>query len=193
MSIIGAAQRRIERLIHNIKVNRFAIGCKSVGNNLRISFPITTYGLENVTIGDNFKCGERLKLRTFNTWGGGGELNPEIVIGNNVNIETDCHISAINSVVIEDNVLMASFVYISDHSHGQTTLSDIEIPPIKRPLYSKGRIRICKNVWIGEKATILPNVTIGEGSVIGANAVVTRDIPSHCVAVGNPAKVIRHL
>ncbi len=65
------------------------------------------------------------------------------------------------------------------------------IPPIKRQLYSKGPVRICRNVWLGEKVTILPNVTVGEGSVIGANSVVTHDIPPYSIAVGNPARVIR--
>jgi acetyltransferase-like isoleucine patch superfamily enzyme len=50
---------------------------------------------------------------------------------------------------------------------------------------------IDKNVWIGDKVTILSNVHIGKNAVIGANAVVTKDIPANCVAVGNPAKVIK--
>lgn len=122
---------------------------------------------------------------------GGCPLNPQITIGDNVSIESDCHISAIDSVTIEDNVLMASFVYISDHSHGKCCEDDMAIPPIKRQLYSKGPVRICRNVWLGEKVTILPNVTVGEGSVIGANSVVTHDIPPYSIAVGNPARVIR--
>lgn len=70
MNIIGALYRRINRFVHNVRVNSFQKGVKAVGENLRVSFPVTTYGLENVTIGDNFKCGERLKLRTFDRWGG---------------------------------------------------------------------------------------------------------------------------
>lgn len=181
-----------KRFYRNIRCDFFCKQCKKVGDNLRLSFPLTTYGLENVVIGDNFKCGARLKLRTFSQWEG-VKYTPSITIGNNVNIETDCHISAIDSVVIDDNVLIASFVYISDHSHGRTILNDLATPPLNRPLFSKGGIKICKNVWIGEKVTILPNVTIGEGSIIGANSVVTHNIPPYCVAVGNPAKIIKQL
>ena len=47
------------------------------------------------------------------------------------------------------------------------------------------------NVWIGDKATILAGVTIGEGAVIGANAVITKDVPAYCIAVGNPARIIK--
>ena len=49
---------------------------------------------------------------------------------------------------------------------------------------------IGENVWIGDKATILPGVSIGDGAVIGANAVVTKDVPPYSVVVGNPAKII---
>lgn len=84
---------------------------------LSIAPSLVHMGLNNVSIGNNFRAGERLKLRTFDCWEG-TTYAPEIAIGNNVNIETDCHISAINKVSIGDNVLIASFVYISDHSHG---------------------------------------------------------------------------
>lgn len=184
----------IKALLKPFRKNRFAklkdIG--KIGLNPHILRPIISYGLENVIIGDNFHSGERLKLRTFSNWNG-QIFNPEIIIGDNVNIETDCHISAINSVIIEDNVLIASFVYISDHSHGEINANSLITPPLARPLISKGPIRICKNVWLGEKVTVLPGVTIGEGSIIGANSVVTKDIPPYCVACGSPARIIKKL
>lgn len=124
---------------------------------------------------------------------GGVKFHPQIIIGNNVSIESDCHIGAIDSVIIEDNVLIASFVFISDHLHGESKIEDLQICPSKRSLYSKGGIRICRNVWLGEKSIILSGVTIGEGSIIGAGAVVTHDIPPYCIAGGNPARVIKDL
>lgn len=65
------------------------------------------------------------------------------------------------------------------------------LPPLFRPLFSKGPVIIGKNVWIGDKATILPGVTIGDGSIIGANSVVTKDVPAYSVVAGNPAKIIK--
>ena len=56
---------------------------------------------------------------------------------------------------------------------------------------SKGPVIIGNNVWIGDKATVLPNVTIGDGAVIAANAVVTKDVPPYSIVAGNPAKVIK--
>lgn len=183
---------KLKEYLKILKSGRKLKSCKHIGINPIIAFPITTYGLENVTIGDNFKSGERLKIRTFCEWGN-KKYSPVLKIGDNVSLESDCHISAINRVEIGDNVLMASFVYVSDHSHGEVTDGETNIPPLERPLYSKGPIIIGNNVWIGEKVCILPNVRIGDGAVIGAGSVVTKDIPSGSVAVGNPAKVIRKI
>lgn len=80
---------------------------------------------------------------------------------------------------------------ITDNSHGETDYSSLNLPPGKRPITSKGPVVIGNNVWIGDKATILPGVTIGDGSVIAANAVVTKDVPAFSVVAGNPAHVIR--
>ena len=166
---------------------------KSCGEKLQISPPLIYMGLNNVSIGNNFRAGERLKLRTFNNWEG-KTYTPSIVIGNNVNIETDCHISAINQVSIGNNVLIASFVYISDHTHGN--VNDLEVPllpPLQRPLYSKGPVIIEDDVWLGEKVSVMAGVHIGRGAIIGANSVVTKDIPAYAIAVGSPAKVIKML
>lgn len=163
-----------------------------MGKNARIAMPIQTYGLENVFIGDNFECGERLKLRTFSEWRG-EKFKPRITIGNDVCIQSDCHISAIDSVMIGNDVLIASFVYISDHQHGLRDYSDVGIAPVKRMLSSKGPVKIGDKVWIGEKSVILPGVTVGDCSIIGAGSVVTKDIPSFSIACGNPAKVIRNI
>lgn len=133
-----------------------------------------------------------MKLRAFSSYGE-QHFHPIISIGENVHIETDCHISAIEAVYIGDNVLIGSFVYISDHRHGVYSNNDIETAPIKRNLSSKGCIKIEDNVWIGEKVIILPGVTVGKYSIIGAGSIVTKDIPPYCIAAGNPAKIIKQI
>lgn len=165
----------------------------SCGNGLSISPSLVYMGLDKVSIGDNFRAGERLKLRTFDSWKG-VTYTPKITIGDNVNIETDCHISAINNVSIGNNVLMASFVYISDHSHGNVNKMDGWMDaPLSRSLYTKGPVIIEDDVWLGEKVSVMPGVHIGRGAIIGANSVVTKDIPAYAVAAGSPAKVIKML
>ena len=69
----------------------------------------------------------------------------------------------------------------------------LQIPPLKRPIISKGEVVIGNNVWIGDKATILPGVTIRDSVVVAANAVVTKDVPAYSMVAGNPAKIIKQI
>lgn len=189
--MLSKIHRSIKKILSRYYLRRF----RKVGNMDKNSFAegaIKSVGEQYIKIGKDFHCGERLKLRAFDCWEG-ITFHPSIKIGDNVSIETDCHISAVNSVEIGDNVLIASFVFISDHSHGEATAKDLDFPPLQRKLYSKGPIKIGRNVWLGEKVTILGGVSIGESAIIGAGSVVTKNIPARCVAAGNPAKVIKQL
>lgn len=88
-------------------------------------------------------------------------------------------------------------MYITDNGHGiysgDATHSLPTEQPIMRCLDSNKEVVISDNVWIGDNVTVLPIVHIGKGCVIGANSVVTKDIPDNCIAVGIPAKVIKNL
>jgi acetyltransferase-like isoleucine patch superfamily enzyme len=121
------------------------------------------------------------------------DKSPVISIGNHCRFGFSNHISAINNITIGDHVLTGSYVLISDNAHGESKREELDIPPLERHLYSKGGIHIGNNVWIGDKVSILPGVHIGENSIIGANSLVTRDIPRNCIAAGIPATVIRKL
>lgn len=83
------------------------------------------------------------------------------------------------------------WVTITDNSHGPTGTPDASIIPSQRPLATKGPVIIEDNIWIGDKATILPGVRIGRGSIIGANAVIVKSVPPHSLVGGNPAIVRR--
>jgi acetyltransferase-like isoleucine patch superfamily enzyme len=96
-------------------------------------------------------------------------------------------------VTIGNNVLMASKIYISDHNHGDYS-GDVQDSPLIHPSIRKlsySAVEIQDYVWIGEMVSILPGVTIGEGSIIGANSVVSRSIPPFSIAVGAPARVVK--
>ena len=163
-----------------------------VGQNVRFSFPTYIIGEKHISIGSNFDSGLRFRLEAIDNHLG-VKFSPRIKFGSNISINHDCHIGAINEIVIEDGVLIASKVFITDHFHGDISSSALSLPPSERKLFSKGSVRIEKNVWIGEGVVILPNVTIGESSIIGANSVITKDVPKNSVVGGNPQRVIRYL
>ena len=165
---------------------------KVCGDGFKIGFPCVFYGVEDIEIGNNFNSFARLRLEAFRKHNG-FHFRPNIRIGDNVSINYDCHIGCINKIIIEDNVLIASKVFITDHFHGEIDKKALLIPPSKRMLVSKGPVIIKKNVWIGEGVVIMPNVTIGENSIIGANSVVTKDIPANCVVAGIPARIIKNI
>lgn len=165
---------------------------KSIGENAYIVPPLYLNGGRHITIGDNFGCDHRLRLDAFDNFLD-DEFTPQITIGDNVSIQKDCHIGAINRIVIGDNVLIASKVYISDHSHGEINTQALTLSPAMRPLFSKGEVIIEDNVWIGEGVAVMPNVIIGKNSIIGANSVVTKSIAPNSVVAGNPARSIRTL
>ena len=118
---------------------------------------------------------------------------PTLEIGENCIMGDNCHIAAHEKVKIGNNVLIASNVFISDLNHGCYNNEEFTSPdeiPNERKIYTKP-VEIEDNVWIGEKVSILEGVKISQGGVIGANAVVTTDIPKYSIAVGSPAKVIK--
>jgi len=163
---------------------------KQIGSGLSINGAYIIKNPQYISIGNNFSSLYNLRIEAWDDYWG-EKFSPEIIIGDNVSFNTDCHIGCINRVVIGNNVLMASRVYISDHSHGAISKDALNVPPINRPLISKGPVIIEDNVWIGEGVCVMPGVIIGANSIIGANAVVTKSIPSNTVVAGIPATIIK--
>ena len=112
---------------------------------------------------------------------------PSLHIGNGTSIQPYAHIAAAGRLEIGRNVLMGSRVFITDHDH----LFDDPLLPIGEQALSVAPVQIGDFVWLGENVVVLKGVTIGHHAVIGANSVVTRDIPPFAVAAGVPARVIR--
>ena len=109
-----------------------------------------------------------------------------ISIGSNVGINTQCYLNGLGGIEIEDFVLIGNNVTISSGKH-DIALRAPEI--FDRPSIPM-KIRICKGVWIGAGAVIMPSITLGEGCVIGANSVVTKDTEPYSINVGTPSKCI---
>lgn len=165
---------------------------KKCGEGFYVRAPISLKGGKYITIGDNFHADFRFRLEAWDKYQD-VKYEPQIIIGNNVAFNPDCHIGCINKIEIGNNVLFASKVFVEDCYHGEVDKNSLEIPPSKRKLFSKGSVIIEDNVWIGEGVAILPNVRIGKNSIIGANAVVTKSFPPYSIIAGNPARLIKSL
>lgn len=162
-------------------------GC---GEKLEVCRPIYIKGCRYIRIGKGVFLDRGTRIEAWDSFRGKG-YHPQIIIGSHVCFNPGCHIGAIHKVIIGDHVLFGSGVLVTDHFHGGTDPESLKRPPNQRALYSKGPVVIKKNVWIGEHACIMPGVTIGESAVIGANAVVTKDVPAFAVVGGIPARIIK--
>ena len=165
---------------------------KSIGKGCHIEKMRSLIGAKNITIGENCSIGINAQLTAHESFRD-YRFTPQITIGSGVDLGDYIHVTAINSITICDGVLTGRWVTISDHSHGHVVPEEMHLAPNGRELFSKGSVYIGKNVWIGDKASILAGVTIGEGCIIGANSVVTKDIPPYSVVVGSPARVVKTL
>jgi acetyltransferase-like isoleucine patch superfamily enzyme len=153
--------------------------------------PIYIRGRRWIDFGLRFSTGRCLRIDAF---GKAGNKQPLIRFGRDVRVNDYVHIGAVNSVEIGDRVLIASKVFISDHSHGSYGRDDVHSSPLIAPydrVLSSAPVVIEEDVWIGEFVSVLPGVRIGKGSIIGTLSTVSKDIPPYSIAVGSPARVIK--
>lgn len=160
---------------------------KYAGKNISFQSIALLKGCKYIDIDSNTCFGKELFLTAWEF----DQNEPSLTIGKNCSFGAYNHITAINRITIGEGCLTGKWVTITDKSHGDTDVNSLKIKPVKRRMMSKGPIIIGKNVWIGDKATILPGVTIGDGAVIAANAVVTKNVSAYNIVGGNPAKIIK--
>lgn len=115
------------------------------------------------------------------------EYPERLRIGKGVGLNLGCWVDARGEVTIGDDTIMGPYCIISSTNH---RFDRLDIPMLLQE-DDKKPVRIGNNVWLGARVTVLPGVTIGDDTVVGAGAVVTRNIPANTIAVGNPARVIR--
>jgi len=168
--------------------------------NLTIRMPRTICAPERISIGDDVWFGPGsllvpvLRFPAPPLWpdnkprSSERRFEPKIVIGNRVTATSGLTLAAHEAIIIEDDVMFAANVNLTDGFHG---FENADEPYKYQPICRIAPIVIKRGCWIGQNAVILPGVTIGELTIIGANSVVTRDIPARCIAVGAPARVIR--
>jgi len=111
-------------------------------------------------------------------------IRPNVMLFGETVIDMDC------SILIEDDVMMGSGVHIYVNNH---KFDDPNVPLIDQGYYPDQQVVLKKGCWIGANAIILPGVTIGENSVVGAGSIVTKSIPDRVLAVGAPARLLKKL
>jgi len=162
---------------------------KCGSNNYFGGFSVLT-GQQYIRLGSDLYIGKEVVWEVYDHYMS-QSFSPSLEIGNGCSFGDGGHITCINSIQIGSGVRMGRKVFITDNSHGSSSIDEMDIPANRRPMMSKGPVVIKDFAWIGEMSCILPGVTIGRGSIIGANSVVTKDVPDYAVVAGNPARVIK--
>ncbi len=161
--------------------------CKVLGayENVMKPWYVNIWG-PNIEIGRCFTAvGEPMHRVELCVWGREADRG-RMTIGDCVLISPGVRISASDAITIGDGCMIANGVYITD-SDWHSIYNRMERSPEVTPVH------IARNVWIGDHATVLKGVSIGENSVVAARAMVVRDVPANVVVAGNPARVVKQL
>ena len=143
--------------------------------------------LKYLKIGNNLSIGHSSRFLFVEKYYG-ESYTPAAFLGNNITIGSHFSLLSAAPIFIDDNCLIASYVLISSENHSISLESGDSYTTL--PLEAKP-VHIGKGCWIGEKAVILPGVTLGDRVIVGAGSVVTKSFPSACIIAGNPAKIIK--
>ncbi len=152
------------------------------------SFDCTILGAHNVTAGKNFTFGRRCEFYAQDSLkypAGKIQIGDNVALNSGVILNADCG----GQIKIGNNVLVGPNVILRASNHNTESVDQA----IRYQGHTPGQIVIEDDVWIGAGTLMLPNVTIGRGSVIGAGSVVTKDVAPYSVVAGNPAKFIRNV
>jgi acetyltransferase-like isoleucine patch superfamily enzyme len=159
-----------------------------LGKNVKIDFTVEIDGAEHMHVGDRVKVFPYCWLNIVKTSDKEDEKGVKIRVGDGTVISRRVIISASRFVVIGKDVMIAPNTMILDTDHAY---ENIQVPIAHQGFSCKGGIEIGDGCWIAYGAVILGGVSVGKQSVVGANSVITKDIPPFSVAVGNPARVIK--
>lgn len=166
----------------------FRSQCVSVGADFQMGPMPYIQGVGRIVLGDRVTFGGKPDIVFGNRAGG----VPEVIVGNHVFIGHCCCLAVSSSLRIGNDCLLAGGVHISDYD-GHPVDAARRRADEPTPVEHVRPVTIGNDVWIGNHAMILKGVRIGDRSIVGAFAVVTRDVPPDVVVAGNPARVVKHL
>lgn len=192
---LAALLHRIEKSAHQADLAGFATKPKG----LVLEPPFKLRNPDRIYLGDDVKLGHDSVLTATTTAPGSWLSHPEgrhvsqrfdaqIHIGNRVTATSALQVIAHERITIEDDVLFASNVFVCDGLH---SYERGDIPYKFQGIFHVAPIHIGRGSWVGQNVVVMPGVTIGELAIIGANSVVTKDVPAQTIATGVPARVTR--
>jgi len=155
------------------------------GRSVKIRFPDAIEGAKHISIGSNTLIGHHVFLAAHPL--STSLRAPLLQIGSNCFLGRSNHVYACESIILGDDVLTGSGVYISDNTH---SFEDHTQPIHKQDVISTGPISIGDGTWLANNVCII-GASVGKNCVVGSNAVVLDDIPDFCVAVGSPARIVK--
>jgi acetyltransferase-like isoleucine patch superfamily enzyme len=183
--MINALYQRIRILLYFVLVYPYyKVVFKMLGSKSKIISPLKINGPANISIGNNVVVEYKTWLAAYPHT---GLTDCNLIIEDGSRIGHFNHIYATSKIHIGKNVLTADKVYITDNLH---SYENINVPIVDQKIKQIQEVIIGDGAWLGENVCVI-GANIGKGCVIGANAVVTKNIPDFCVAVGNPAKIIK--
>lgn len=177
----------IRRGIGYLKRNRLQKDFAELGRTSGFGKNCALVGCNHMYIGNECAIGDGSEIICLDSHFG-QKLSAALKIGNHVRMTARCRITCAGNITIGNDVLMAPEVFITDHNHGMDPTYPGGYSP--QPLNVKD-ISIGDGAWLGQRVCVLPGVTVGAHSIIGAGSVVTHSVPDYCMAAGNPAKVIK--
>jgi acetyltransferase-like isoleucine patch superfamily enzyme len=159
---------------------------ESFGAQSVLQPPIRVGGEHRIAVGSGVFVGAGAWLQVLPGPNGEGRIE----LGDGTSLAGGCVLSSAAEVRLGQRVLFARNVYVADHRHA---FADGTRAVLDQGIEQVAPVHIGDGAWLGENVVVGPGVTIGRGAVVGANAVVLSDIPDRAVAVGAPARVVRHL
>ena len=173
MDIMGKAKRIIGQILYKIAIN-----LPEAESPIKLGQKKCRYFCAKLIMA---RCGKNVNIRR------GAEFSPEVEMGNSSGIGSYSQVNG--KTIIGNDVMMGRECIININNH---IIDDITIPMNQQGIAPGKPVIIEDDVWIGARVIILNGVRIGTGAVIGAGAVVTKDVPPYAVVGGVPAKVIRY-
>jgi len=184
LNILFRAQRAVVGRLRGALYRRARFFAPGSGRGLFFGKGARFINPRAVWLGDGVAFGRDARIECFDVADGS---TVKLRIGKGTTFGDGCHIGCSNSIEFGEDVLLGSHVLVVDHSHGSPgkDLRSHEMqPPRLRPVISKGPIVVERLAWIGDGVVVLPGVRVGEGAVIGANAVVRTDVPAWTIFIG---------